>query len=62
MFQRLYVNNFRCFENFEFKPDSTSVLLIGKNGAGKSTLARVLKIFQGIGRGVNRVGELVKTG
>ncbi len=60
MIQRLYVHNFRCFENFEFKIDSaSSALLIGKNGAGKSTIASVLKVFQSIGRGVNRVGQLV---
>ncbi len=61
MLTRLYVHNFRCLENFEFRPaQSPSALLIGKNGSGKSTLARVLKIFQSIGRGVNRVGQLVK--
>lgn len=60
MLQRLYVHNFRCLENFEFKPgEMRSALLIGRNGVGKSTLSRVLKIFQAIGRGVNRVGELV---
>lgn len=61
MLQRLYVHNFRCLENFEFKPgDEGSVLLIGKNGSGKSTFAHALKVFQQIGRGVNRVGQLVK--
>jgi ATPase subunit of ABC transporter with duplicated ATPase domains len=61
MLQRIYTHNFRCLENFEFKPgDNSSALLIGKNGSGKSTLRAVLAIFQGIGRGVNRVGELVK--
>ncbi len=61
MLQRLYVHNFRCLENFEFKPgDHSSMLLIGRNGSGKSTLAQVFRIFQGIGRGVNRVGQLVK--
>ena len=40
MLQRLYIHNFRCLENFEFKPsDASSALLIGKNGAGKSMLA-----------------------
>lgn len=62
MLQRLYIHNFRCFENFDFKPgEASSVLLIGKNGTGKSTLARALRIFQAIGRGSNRVGQLVKT-
>ena len=34
--RRLYVNNFRCLENFELKlAGQSSVLLIGKNGSGK---------------------------
>lgn len=61
MLERLYVHNFRSLENFEFKPgDEPSVLIIGKNGSGKSTLARVLATFQRIGRGVSRIGDLVK--
>lgn len=61
MLQRLYVHNYRCLENFEFKPGAaTSALLIGKNGSGKSTLMQVLKIVQAIGRGSNRVGQLLK--
>lgn len=61
MLQRFYAHNFRCLENFEFKPgDQASALLIGKNGSGKSTLAQALAVFQRIGRGVNRVGLLVR--
>jgi len=61
MLERLYIHNYRCLENFEFKPGSaSSVLLMGKNGTGKSTLAQALKIFQAIGRGSNRVATLVK--
>lgn len=61
MLQRLYIHNFRCLENFEFKPGSaSSALLIGKNGSGKSTLAKVFRLFQAIGRGTNRVGQLVR--
>lgn len=61
MLQRLYVHNYRCLENFEFKPgDVSSALLIGKNGSGKSTLAQALRIFQAIGRGSNRVATLIK--
>jgi energy-coupling factor transporter ATP-binding protein EcfA2 len=60
MIKRLYVHNFRCFENFEFKVgDMSSALLIGKNGAGKSTVAATLRLLQSIGRGVNRAKELV---
>lgn len=61
MLQRLYVHNFRCLENFEFNLGPvSSALLIGKNGSGKSTLGKVLKLFQTIGRGTNRVGHLIK--
>ena len=61
MIKRLYVHNFRCLENFELPiSDKPSSLLIGKNGAGKSTVSFALNVFQSIGRGVNRVGELVK--
>lgn len=59
--RRLYVNNFRCLENFELPlSGQSSVLLIGKNGAGKTTVGLVLEVLQNIGRGKNRVGDLVK--
>ncbi len=62
MIQRLYVNNFRCLENFELSvKELPSALLIGKNGTGKSTLSYVLEIFQAVSRGVNRVGHLVQS-
>ena len=61
MLQRLYVHNFRCLENFELNlKDLPSSLLIGKNGAGKSTIAFALEILQSIGRGTNRVGQLIE--
>ena len=61
MLQRLYVNNYRCLENFELSlKDISSALLIGKNGVGKSTIASALEVVQSIGRGINRVGQLVE--
>jgi len=63
MIQRLYIHNFRCLENFELSVKNlSSALLIGKNGTGKSTVSYVLEIFQAISRGVNRVGQLVRSG
>lgn len=61
MLQRLYIHNFKTFQNFELKFEGKhSSLLVGKNGAGKSSIAKALSVLQGIGRGVNRVGLLVK--
>jgi ABC-type Mn2+/Zn2+ transport system ATPase subunit len=61
MLQRLYVHNFRCLENFELSlKEMPSALLIGKNGVGKSTIARALSLLQSIGRGSNKVGQLVQ--
>ena len=61
MLQRLYIHNFRCLENFELNlKDMPSSLLIGKNGTGKSTIAFALEVFQSIGRGINRVSQLIQ--
>lgn len=47
MLKRLYIDNFRCFVNFEYHPDRKQ-LLLGANGSGKSSLLeaiRLLKVF-----------------
>lgn len=60
MIKRLYVHNFRCLENFELAlGDLPSVLLLGRNGAGKTTVGLALEVLRRIGRGTNRVGDLV---
>lgn len=45
MLQRLYVDNFRTFQNFEWTPGSVA-LLIGRNGTGKSALFDVLHLVR----------------
>lgn len=63
MVRRFYVHNFRCLENFELPiAGKSSVLLIGNNGSGKSTVAFALEVLQKIGRGKNRIDDLVKPG
>jgi predicted ATPase len=37
MLTRIYIDNFRCFVNFEYKPERRQ-LLLGPNGSGKSSL------------------------
>lgn len=60
MLQRLYIHNFKCFQNFELKlGGKRSSLLIGRNGVGKSSLSKALLFLQGIGRGKNRLKDLV---
>ena len=61
MIQRLYINNYRCLENFDLPiSERSSSLLLGKNGTGKSTVGAALQVLQRIARGTNRVGELVR--
>lgn len=60
MIQKLYVNNFRCLENFELDLQKTpQCLLIGANGAGKSTVRIALEVFQAIGRGQTATDKLL---
>jgi predicted ATPase len=45
MLKRLYIDNFRCFVNFEYKPERKQ-LLLGANGSGKSSLLQVLRMLK----------------
>ncbi|OYW76081.1 MAG: ATPase [Verrucomicrobia bacterium 12-59-8] len=60
MIQRFYVHNYRSLENFELPVSGlSSALLIGKNGSGKSSVGYALEILQQIGRGINKVDDLL---
>jgi predicted ATPase len=41
MLTRVYIDNFKCFVNFEYRPKSRQ-LILGRNGSGKSSLLAVL--------------------
>jgi len=45
MLTRLYIDNFRCFVNFEYKP-ARRQLIFGSNGAGKSSFLDALWLLQ----------------
>jgi len=47
MLSRLYVTNYRCLVNFEFKPNAKQ-LIIGRNGTGKTTVFDVLALLRDI--------------
>ena len=47
MLSKLYVDNFRCLENFELDLDETNVFL-GRNGTGKTSVLDVLMNIQSL--------------
>ncbi|MBX9681687.1 MAG: AAA family ATPase [Gemmataceae bacterium] len=61
MIERIYANNFRCFENFTLDlTDLPSALIVGGNGSGKSTLRHVLRVLQSLARGASRIRHVVE--
>lgn len=52
MLKRLYIDNFRCFVNFEYKPERKQ-LLLGANGSGKSSLIDVIELVKNFLRGID---------
>src|SRR5438128_3421219 len=45
MLTRIYIDNFRCFVNFEYRPESKQ-LLLGGNGSGKSSLLDAIRYLK----------------
>lgn len=45
MLTRLYIDNFKCFVNFEYRPARTQ-LILGANGSGKSSLIEALSFLR----------------
>jgi len=45
MLTRIYIDNFRCFVNFEYAPESRQ-LLLGENGSGKSSLLTAIRYIK----------------
>jgi predicted ATPase len=45
MLKRIYIDNFRCFVNFDYKPEGKQ-LLLGGNGSGKSSLLEALRLLK----------------
>jgi energy-coupling factor transporter ATP-binding protein EcfA2 len=44
MLTRLYIDNFRCFVGFEYRPGRTN-LILGRNGSGKSSMLDALSLL-----------------
>ena len=60
MLKKIYIHNFRCFENFQLEPAKLS-LFIGDNGTGKSSVFHVLKKIQSLINGAGKVSALFKS-
>jgi len=45
MLTKLYIDNYRCFVNFEFNPESLC-LVVGDNGVGKSSIFDVVELLR----------------
>jgi energy-coupling factor transporter ATP-binding protein EcfA2 len=60
MLRRLYIDNYKCFVNFEWKPDAVN-LLLGGNGSGKSTVFEVLAKIRSIVMNDARVPDVFPT-
>lgn len=50
MLTRIYIDNFRCFVNFEYKPECKQ-LLLGVNGSGKSSLLTAIRYLKSFIKG-----------
>jgi predicted ATPase len=57
MLNRVYIDNFRCFVNFELALEAQQ-LILGLNGSGKSTLLEVLRALKELVTGVSQLGVL----
>jgi len=47
MITRIYIDNYKCFSNFEYKPGQNQ-LLLGRNGSGKSTVFEVIRMLKAL--------------
>jgi energy-coupling factor transporter ATP-binding protein EcfA2 len=57
MLARLYIDNYKCFQNFELRLGSQH-LFIGSNGTGKTTLFEVIRLLRKFALGEGKSAEL----
>jgi len=60
MITRIYIDNCRCFTNFELRPNRVN-LLLGNNGTGKSTFLEMLHSIVGLAVSGDPIDEAFST-
>lgn len=61
MLTRVYIDNFRSFLNFDFRPEA-KLLLLGSNGSGKSSLLETIRYLKSFVKGdSNRFTQSTRT-
>ncbi len=60
MLKRIYIDNFRCFVNFELHLEKVS-LLLGANGSGKTSIFKILEIIQRLVSDGEKISDLFKS-
>jgi len=61
MLTRIYIDNYRCFVNFEYRPEQKH-LLLGANGSGKSSLLNAIRDLKKFVKGdANPFTQLTRT-
>ncbi len=59
MLKRIYIDNFRCFVNFELHLEKVS-LLLGANGSGKTSIFNILERIQRLVSDGEKISDLFK--
>lgn len=60
MLKKIYINNFRCLQNFDISfEELETALILGGNGSGKSNFFTAVELFQKIGLGVVNLKDLI---
>lgn len=57
MIEQIYIDNYRCFVNFEWKPQQFN-LLLGENGGGKSTILSLFRSMRDLLHGGDGTSSL----
>lgn len=60
MLTKIYVDQYRCLQNFEIDfSQLNSALILGRNGSGKTSFFEAIEVLQRIGQGTTQIKSLI---